>query len=110
MRLFSRFIDSNDRELRRLQPFVDAANDLEAELEAMSDSEIRERFEALRAEVAEAAEAEPAPEADLHHPDLERRGPAAPQCPGPPTAGHPPPDDASHPRHDARRGWRPPAR
>ena len=33
----SRFVDSNDRELKRIQPFVDEANELEAEIEALSD-------------------------------------------------------------------------
>src|ERR687892_1051266 len=31
MKLFSRFVDSNDRELRRIQPWVDESNALEAE-------------------------------------------------------------------------------
>jgi preprotein translocase subunit SecA len=73
MRILSRFIDSNDRELRRLQPMVDAANALEPEIQALTDVEIRERFEGLRAEIADIAEPEPAPESELHHPDLERR-------------------------------------
>ena len=37
----NRFVDSNDRELKRIQPFVDEANDLEAEIKALSDDEIR---------------------------------------------------------------------
>ena len=41
MKLLSRFIDSNDRELRRIQPMVDEANALEAEYEALSDEDIR---------------------------------------------------------------------
>src|SRR5688572_20712321 len=73
MRFLSRFVDSNDRELRRLQPLVEATNALEEEIESLTDAEIRERFEALRAEVAEAAEPEPVPEDEPHHPDLERR-------------------------------------
>ena len=28
MRIFDRFFDSNDRELRRIQPYVDRANEL----------------------------------------------------------------------------------
>ncbi|HXI45610.1 MAG TPA: preprotein translocase subunit SecA [Candidatus Acidoferrales bacterium] len=69
----SRFVDSNDRELKRIQPFVDDVNDLEAEIEALSDVEIRERFAALRVQVREAAVPEEPSEDELHHPDLERR-------------------------------------
>src|SRR2546423_10444701 len=70
----SRFVDSNDRELKRIQPFVDDANDLEAEIEALSDAEIRDRCAALRAQVQEVAAPEGPSEDELHHPDLERRG------------------------------------
>jgi len=69
----SRFVDSNDRELKRIQPNVDAANELEPELEAMSDAAIRERFAALRAEVVAEAVAEEPSDDELRHPDLERR-------------------------------------
>src|SRR3954466_4253617 len=51
----SRFVDSNDRELKRIQPFVDDTNDLEPEIEALSDGEIRERFAALRTHAQEEA-------------------------------------------------------
>ena len=44
MRFLNRFVDSNDREIRRLQPLVDATNALEAEIEALSDDEIRANF------------------------------------------------------------------
>jgi preprotein translocase subunit SecA len=73
MNIFSRFVDSNDRELRRIQPFVDEANALEAELQALSDEEIRARFDALRADVLEAAEPDEPSDDELHHPELERR-------------------------------------
>src|SRR5690242_18259956 len=69
----SRFVDSNDRELKRIQPFVDDTNDLEDEIQALSDAEIRERFLALRVQVQEAAPPEEPDEDELHHPDLERR-------------------------------------
>jgi preprotein translocase subunit SecA len=69
----SRFVDSNDRELKRIQPFVDDANDLEREIEALSDAEIRDRFTALRAQVQETATPEDPTDDELHHPDLERR-------------------------------------
>jgi preprotein translocase subunit SecA len=49
----SRFIDSNDRELRRIQPLVDTANSLEAELREQSDEEIRARIADIRAELVE---------------------------------------------------------
>jgi preprotein translocase subunit SecA len=70
---FSRFVDSNDRELKRIQPFVDEANDLEEEIKALSDAEIRERFTALREEFRETVVPEEPSEDELHHPDLERR-------------------------------------
>jgi preprotein translocase subunit SecA len=69
----SRFVDSNDRELKRIQPFVDDTNDLEAEIQALSDAEIRERFAALREQVREAAPSEEPSDDELTHPDLERR-------------------------------------
>jgi preprotein translocase subunit SecA len=69
----SRFVDSNDRELKRIQPFVDEANDLEEEIKALSDTEIRERFTALRDEFRETVLPEDPAEDELHHPDLERR-------------------------------------
>jgi preprotein translocase subunit SecA len=73
MRFLNKFVDSNDREIRRIQPLVDAANALEAEFEAMSDEEIRAAFTELRAEALEAAKPDEASEDELHHPDLERR-------------------------------------
>jgi preprotein translocase subunit SecA len=69
----SRFVDSNDRELKRIQPFVEAANALEDEIQALTDTEIRERMAAIRAEVMEAAVPDEPSEDELHHPDLERR-------------------------------------
>src|SRR5690349_9982165 len=69
----SRFVDSNDRELKRIQPFVDEANDLEDEIKALSDAEIRARFDAIRAEFRETVVEEEPSEDELHHPDLERR-------------------------------------
>ena len=73
MRFLNRFVDSNDREIRRLQPLVDETNALEAEYEALSDDEIRAAFAELRAEVLEAAEPDEPSDDELHHPDLERR-------------------------------------
>ena len=55
MKLLSRFIDSNEREVRRIQPLVEEANALEAEYEALSDDEIRAAFTEIREEIREAA-------------------------------------------------------
>jgi preprotein translocase subunit SecA len=69
----SRFVDSNERELHRLRPIVDEINGLEAEFEALSDAEIRQRMFDLRAEIAEdAAPSEPSDD-ELEHPERERR-------------------------------------
>ena len=73
MRFLNRFVDSNDREVRRLQYVVDEANALEPEYEAKSDLEIREAFAALKADVIEAATEDEPSEDELHHPELERR-------------------------------------
>ena len=73
MRLLSRFFDTNDRELARLQPLVDRTNELEDEFAALSDDEIRERMDVVRAEIAEDAAPEEPSEDELHHPELERR-------------------------------------
>jgi len=73
MRFLNKFVDSNDREIRRIQPLVDATNALEAEFEAMSDEEIRAAFAELRVEALEAAKPDDPSDDELHHPDLERR-------------------------------------
>ena len=74
MRFLSRFVDSNDRELDRIQPLVDEINDLEAEFEALSDDgDPRAHRRRIRAELREAAMPEEPSEDELHHPDLERR-------------------------------------
>ena len=73
MRFLTRFVDSNDRELRRIQPWVDEANSLEAEFEGLSDEQIRAQFAEIREEVRAAAEPEPPSDDELHHEDLERR-------------------------------------
>src|SRR5437867_6610173 len=69
----SRFVDSNDRELKRIQPFVDEANELEAEIKALSDEDIKARFLGLREEFRQSVEEEGPSDDELHHPDLERR-------------------------------------
>jgi preprotein translocase subunit SecA len=71
--LISRFVDSNDRAVRKLQPIVDETNSLEEEFTALSDDEIRARMVELRAQIQEdAAPTEPAEE-EIHAPSSERR-------------------------------------
>src|SRR4051794_35822909 len=73
MKFLSRFVDSNDRELHRIQPLIDETNELEAEISALSDEEIRERFAQIREDIREgSAPGEPSDD-ELTHPDLERR-------------------------------------
>ncbi len=73
----NRFVDSNDREIKRIQPVVDEANALAAELETLSDAEIRARFDEIRAEIREIAQPDEPSEDELHHPEAERRREAA---------------------------------
>ncbi len=56
MRFLSRFFDSNDRELAKLQPLIDRTNELEPEYEGLSDAEIRERIDLIREDLVEAAD------------------------------------------------------
>jgi preprotein translocase subunit SecA len=69
----NRFVDSNDREIRRIQPLIDEANALETEFEALSDDEIRARFDALRDEIRAVAVPDEPSDDELHHPERERR-------------------------------------
>ena len=69
----SRFVDSNDRELRRIQPLADRINELEPEMVARSDEEIRTFMDGIRDEIREAGEPEEPSEDEHHHADLERR-------------------------------------
>ena len=71
--IFNRFVDSNDRELRRIQPIVDRTNELEPEWTALSDDEVRARIAEIRAEIREIVESFEPSEDELHHPDSERR-------------------------------------
>ena len=73
MRFLSKFVDSNDREIRRIQPLVDEINELEDEIGALSDEAIRARFGLIREEIHEAAVPGVPTEVELTHPDLERR-------------------------------------
>ena len=69
----SRFVDSNEREIHKLRPMVDAINALEAEFQPLSDQEIRERMIRLRAEIQEEAAASEPSEEELEHPERARR-------------------------------------
>src|SRR6478735_6596699 len=73
MRFVSRFFDTNDREVSRVQPLIDEINELEGEFAALSDTEIRERIDVVKAEIHEVAEGEEPSEDELHHADSERR-------------------------------------
>src|SRR3990172_4487587 len=75
--LLSRFVDSNERELRHLRPVVDEVNGLEAEFQALSDEAIRERMVALREEIRDDASPSDPSEDELEHPEAERRREAA---------------------------------
>ena len=60
LNLLSRFVDSNERNVRRLKPIVEEINGLEAEFEALSDADIRARMIELRDQIREdAAPSEP---------------------------------------------------
>src|SRR5664280_3426989 len=69
----SRFVDSNDRELRRIEPLVDRINELEPEMQARSDAEVRAVVQELREEIRDAGEPEEPSDDERHHPELERR-------------------------------------
>ena len=48
IKLFSRLADSNEKELRRLQPLVDKINELEPDFESLSDEELRAKTSEFR--------------------------------------------------------------
>ncbi|MHB8958133.1 MAG: preprotein translocase subunit SecA [Candidatus Limnocylindrales bacterium] len=73
MRFLSRFFDTNDREISRLQPLVDKTNELEPEYEALTDAEIQERIDTIRAEIVEVAQPEEPSDEELESTDSERR-------------------------------------
>jgi preprotein translocase subunit SecA len=87
----SRFVDSNDREIRRLQPLVDASNALEPELRDESDAQIRARMDEIRADLAklqegfgpgadELDEDDPARRRDLEAERLKKETEQLPRC------------------------------
>jgi preprotein translocase subunit SecA len=49
LKFLSRLTDSNEREIKALQPIVDQINDLEPEIQALSDAELAARTDTLRA-------------------------------------------------------------
>ncbi|HET9877923.1 MAG TPA: preprotein translocase subunit SecA [Candidatus Limnocylindria bacterium] len=49
MKFLSKLVDSNDREVRKLEPHVARANELEPEFMALTDAELAARTDALRA-------------------------------------------------------------
>jgi preprotein translocase subunit SecA len=48
-KFLSRMVDSNEREVRALQPIVDRINALEAEVQALTDAELASKTDAFRA-------------------------------------------------------------
>ncbi len=69
----SRFVDSNDRELHRIEPLVESINALEPEMQEKTDAEIRELIAELREDILAAGEPEEPSDDELHSSDLERR-------------------------------------
>jgi preprotein translocase subunit SecA len=69
----SRFVDSNDRELRRIDPLVERISELEPEMQARSDAELRAFVDEIRDEIREEGEPEEPSDDERHHPDLEHR-------------------------------------
>jgi len=51
LKFISRLTDSNDKEVRRLEPLVADINELEPQTQALSDDELRARTDALRAQL-----------------------------------------------------------
>jgi preprotein translocase subunit SecA len=69
----SRFVDSNDREIHRIEPLVERINELEPEMQERSDDELRALIDEVRDEIREAGEPEEPSEDELHHSDREHR-------------------------------------
>ncbi len=55
IKLFSRLTDSNDKELRRLQPIVDRINELEPEFEKLSNEELQAKTGDFKARLKDGA-------------------------------------------------------
>ena len=69
----SRFVDSNDRELHRIEPLVERISELEPEMQERSDEELRALIDELRDEIREAGEPEEPSDDERHHSDREHR-------------------------------------
>src|ERR1035437_46984 len=69
----SRFVDSNDREIHRIEPLVERINELEPEMQGRSDDELRAFIDEIREEIRDAGEPEEPSEDELENPDRERR-------------------------------------
>ncbi|MFO7712168.1 MAG: preprotein translocase subunit SecA, partial [Dehalococcoidia bacterium] len=54
-KLFKGLLDSNEREIKKLQPYVDEINRLEPDFELLSDSELRARTDEFRAKLRDGA-------------------------------------------------------
>jgi preprotein translocase subunit SecA len=70
LKFFNRLTDSNEREIRRLEPIVALANELESQVSALSDAELRAKTDELRARLRDRL-------GDLMLPIEERDGAAA---------------------------------
>ncbi|MCK4863491.1 MAG: preprotein translocase subunit SecA, partial [Dehalococcoidales bacterium] len=55
VKLFSGLFDSNEKELKRLQPKVDRVNELEPELKKLSDAELRARTDEFKSRLKDGA-------------------------------------------------------
>jgi preprotein translocase subunit SecA len=69
----SRFVDSNDRELRRIEPLIERINELEPEMQERSDEELRAFVDEIREDIRDAGEPEEPSDDERQHPDRERR-------------------------------------
>lgn len=49
IKIFGGLLDSNEKELKRLQPYVGKINELEPEFEKLSDADLRAKTEELKA-------------------------------------------------------------
>jgi preprotein translocase subunit SecA len=52
LRLVSKYFDSNDREVKKLQPIIDEINSLEKEMKKLKDTDFSKRTEKLKKEIA----------------------------------------------------------
>jgi len=53
-KFFGGLVDSNEKELRRLQPFVDRINELEADFQKLTDAELRAKTDEFKSRVTQA--------------------------------------------------------